>query len=222
MSTSYSSPFSGPQIRPITAFQYRDTSAPPPLPHVKRSAPAEPANPEVAMTEKALAELLAAARAEAAAAAEARLREEYELRAAAEAAKIATAVEQFGKESKAYYARVESEVVRLALSIAAKILHREAQVDPLLVAALVQVAVNQLKENSAVTIRVHRDAAARWRAYFAAAQQWARVTITEDADLDAGGCVLETELGTANFSLAAQLKEVEQGFFDLLAQKPRS
>jgi flagellar assembly protein FliH len=33
-------------------------------------------------------------------------------------------------------------------------------------------------------------------------------------------CVLETSLGSANFSINAQLKEVEQGFFDLLAQRP--
>jgi flagellar assembly protein FliH len=34
--------------------------------------------------------------------------------------------------------------------------------------------------------------------------------------------VLQTELGSANFSLDAQLKEVEQGFFDLLALRPAS
>jgi flagellar assembly protein FliH len=31
---------------------------------------------------------------------------------------------------------------------------------------------------------------------------------------------LETELGTTNFGLDTQLKEVEQGFFDLLALRP--
>ena len=33
-------------------------------------------------------------------------------------------------------------------------------------------------------------------------------------------CILETELGSANFGLDTQLKEVEQGFFDLLALRP--
>jgi flagellar assembly protein FliH len=32
--------------------------------------------------------------------------------------------------------------------------------------------------------------------------------------------MVETELGIANFGLDTQLKEVEQGFFDLLALKP--
>jgi flagellar assembly protein FliH len=44
--------------------------------------------------------------------------------------------------------------------------------------------------------------------------------VVEDGQIERGGCILETELGTANFSLDAQLKEVEQGFFDVLAQRP--
>jgi flagellar assembly protein FliH len=32
--------------------------------------------------------------------------------------------------------------------------------------------------------------------------------------------VLETEMGVTNFGLDTQLKEVEQGFFDLLALRP--
>ena len=45
-------------------------------------------------------------------------------------------------------------------------------------------------------------------------------TEVEDAELSEHDCLLETELGVANFGLDMQLKEVEQGFFDLLALKP--
>jgi flagellar assembly protein FliH len=34
--------------------------------------------------------------------------------------------------------------------------------------------------------------------------------------------VLETELGETEIGLEAQLKEIERGFFDLLAQRPDS
>jgi flagellar assembly protein FliH len=44
----------------------------------------------------------------------------------------------------------------------------------------------------------------------------------EDPQLTDQDCLLETELGTANFGLDSQLKEVEQGFFDLLALRPVS
>jgi flagellar assembly protein FliH len=33
-------------------------------------------------------------------------------------------------------------------------------------------------------------------------------------------CLLETELGVANFGLDTQLKEIEKGFFDLMALRP--
>ncbi len=211
-------------IAPVTSFQYRDLGAMPQMPRIKAPTTAEPElrpRAEIEMTRQELQTALAEARAEAARAAEARVRAEAQAQVEEERSRVTGALDCFERERKGYFARVESEVVRLALSIAAKILHREAQVDPMLVAALVQIAVNQLKENTAVSIRVHPGSAARWRTHFESAPQWASVTVVEDPELDGGDCMLETALGSANFSLAAQLKEVEQGFFDILAQTPR-
>lgn len=225
MSTLFSGPSVGRRTFPVEPFRYKEGGMVPSLPHVRNPEPADAATAapgQITLTEEALAERLAAARAEGAAAAELKLRAEFEARADAEAVRIIAALKNFEEEAKTYYAKVEGEVVRLALSIAAKILHREAQVDPMLVAALVQIAIEQLKENSAVRLRIRPEAEAQWRARLANTKQWARITITPDASLEPGGCLLETELGTANLSLDAQLKEVEQGFFDVLALKPRS
>ncbi len=211
-------------LPPVKSFQYREmASIPPALPRVKSVAP-EPEvrqQAEVEMSRTELQGLLAEAREEGAAAAELRMQGSVREQAEREAGRITSALDCFERERKGYFAKIEAEVVRLALSIAAKILHREAQVDPMLVGALVQIAVNQLKENTAVSVRVNPASAARWRTHFEAAPQWASVTVIEDAVLDVGDCMLETELGSANFSLAAQLKEVEQGFFDIIAQTPR-
>ena len=164
MSTLFSGPYVGRRALPVEPFRYKEGGMLPPLPHVRPPAPVSTPEPaKIWLTEEALADRIAAARADGAASTESRLRAEFEIRASAEAVCVAAAVEAFGREAKTYYTRVESEVVRLALSIAAKILHRESQVDPMLVAALVQMAVNQLKENSAVTIRVRPEAEARWR-----------------------------------------------------------
>ncbi len=161
------------------------------------------------------------ARAEAVAETERRLRAEYEARFAAEAAKIKEALELFQTERKNYFSRVEADVVQLALAIAAKILHREAQVDPLLVAALVRVAVDKLHDGSSVSVRISPANAAKWRIYLASPLNGSTIAIVEDAHLGPDDCILETDLGSANFSIDAQLKEVEQGFFDLLAQRPQ-
>jgi flagellar assembly protein FliH len=213
-----------PARMPVTSFEYREMAALPPVNRMRRPVelePEPPAQAEVQMSEAELQALLANTRAEASSAVEARLAGEQRAAAARDRDLVLAAIERFERESKGYYARVETEVVGLALSIAAKILHREAQVDPMLVAALVQIAVNQLKENTAVQVRVPMRAAVRWRAHFEGVQQRVRITVVEDETLEAGDCVLETELGSANFSLDSQLKEVEQGFFDILAQTPR-
>lgn len=211
---------------PVTSYMYRDMSAPAPAnskePRQDVQKPSQEKEQQAAQSAATLevGELLNRARAEAAAETEKRLRAEYEAKSAKDAAKISHALELFIDERKNYFTRVESEVVHLALAIAAKILHREAQVDPLLVAALVRVAVDKLHDGSTVSVRATPANAAKWREYLANPMNGSTIAIIEDAQLSPDDCILETDLGSANFSIDAQLKEVEQGFFDLLAQRP--
>jgi flagellar assembly protein FliH len=175
---------------------------------------------EVEMSEAEFAVRLVKERAEATAQIEQKLRDEYEQKLQAASYAITKALTHFTEERAAYFAHVESEIVQLSLSIAAKILHREAQVDPMLVATLVRMAVERMRDDSTVTVRVHPERVATWKRYFAIDPNMARVSVVEDAQLTDQDCVLETELGSANFGLNSQLKEIEQGFFDLLALRP--
>ena len=138
-----------------------------------------------------------------------------------ERATIAEALRLFGQKTNEYYARAEVEMVHLSLAIAAKILHREAQVDRMLVAALVKVALEKLQRGTAATVRVPPEEVADWNRYFEGGNSAdIRVEVTADPSVEAHNCILETELGTTQLGLDAQLKEIEQGFFDLLAQRP--
>lgn len=134
---------------------------------------------------------------------------------------IAHALRDFFHERDAYFHHVESEVVSLTLAIVRKILRRESQVDPLLLSALVRVALEKLAVSQTVRLRVHPSQIAAWRDYFS---QQADLPIAPellgDAALDQDQCRLETELGATDLSLETQLKEIEQGLFDLLAQRP--
>ena len=181
----------------------------------------EPKEPELSLTERAFTLRLAAERAAGYAEAEAKIRHELERRADDRDSRITERLSEFEEIQKQYFARVESEIVRLALAIAGKILHREAQVDPMLISAIVHLALGQLKEGSAATIRIRPEQSQRWNQHLATQSLDLAVRVIEDADLEQGDCILETELGTVNFSLDAQLKEIERGFFDLLAQKPQ-
>jgi flagellar assembly protein FliH len=176
----------------------------------------------VEISEDELGERIRRERTDAAQQTEQRLTQEFETKLQAARAPIAGAVEAFEAQRVEYFARVEAEVVKLALAIAAKILHREAQVDPMLVAALVRIAVEKMREGSRVTVRVSPGRSQQWRLYFASLSNAVHVEISEDPELSDHDCLLETELGVANFGLDTQLKEVEQGFFDLLALRPES
>ena len=210
---------------PIAALEYRDMAG-----HLVPDSEARPGNlaniaggrrrAEIDPAEGEMTERIARERAEATHQAEQRLRQEYESKLQAERAPIAAALAAFEVKRGEYFARVEAEVVQLSLAIAAKILHREAQVDPMLVAALVRMTIEKMHEGSSVTVRVGAGRSKRWKEYFAGQPSVAHVEVTEDAELSDHDCVLETELGSANFGLDTQLKEVEQGFFDLLALRP--
>jgi flagellar assembly protein FliH len=138
-----------------------------------------------------------------------------------ERAKVAQAIRDFAQKTGEYYSRAEVEMVHLSLAIAAKILHREAQVDRMLVAALVKVALEKLQHGTTASVRVRPEEVADWNRYFEGNTNGEiRVEVKPDSSVAAHNCILETELGTTELGLDVQLKEIEQGFFDLLAQRP--
>lgn len=152
---------------------------------------------------------------------EARMEWETELseRVREERAMIARVCEEFARERVKYFAGVEAEVVKLSLAIAARVLHREAQVDPLLLTAAVRVALEKVAEDSAVVLRVPAEDVERWRGVVAGESESA-VRLVGDEKLAAGECVLDTSVGRVELGVGAQLAEVERGFFDLLQQRP--
>jgi flagellar assembly protein FliH len=152
---------------------------------------------------------------------EARARAGHEQELGAERAAVAKALQDFAREREDYFCHVETEVVKLAIGIARKILHREVQVEPLLLAGVVRVALEKIAAGTSVRLRVHPDHVYAWHDFFAN-QQGLRTApeLLGDGTLGTGHCVLETALGATDLSLEAQLVEIERGFFDLLAQRP--
>jgi flagellar assembly protein FliH len=149
-------------------------------------------------------------------------RAEFDKKLASQQQGLVQAVRDFARERETYFQRVEAEVVGLAVAIARKILHREAQVDPLLLAGVVRVGLDNVAAGTHVRLRVQPDQIEAWKGFFS--QQPDLRTLPEligDATLGPGRCMLETDLGSTDLTLETQLKEIEQGFFDLLAQRPQ-
>jgi flagellar assembly protein FliH len=145
--------------------------------------------------------------------------EELDSRLALERARVSHACYAFAKERAGYFAEVEKEVVKLALAIAARVLHREATLDPLLLTATVRVALEKVSDSSATILRVPPAEAEGWQRMFAAGTKPV-VELVADESLDPGDCVLDTHVGQVELGVSAQLEEIERGFFDLLEQRP--
>jgi len=144
---------------------------------------------------------------------------ELEERIAKERALILRTCNEFAKERSSYFAAVEGEVVRLALAIATRVLHREAKLDPLLLAGVVRVALDKVAEESGAVLHVPEAQAEAWRAMLMAEGN-AAVKVTGEERMEATECVLETSIGRVELGVAVQLEEIEKGFFDLLQQRP--
>ncbi len=144
-------------------------------------------------------------------------KEELEERAIEERVRVVRVCEEFGMARSKYFAAVESEVVKLALAIAARVLHREAKMDPLLLTAAVRVALGKVAEESSTLLRVPTGDMEMWQGVFGSNDA---VQLVGDERMTAGECVLETSVGKVELGVRAQLEEIEKGFFDLLEQRP--
>jgi flagellar assembly protein FliH len=128
---------------------------------------------------------------------------------------LASLVESFQAERDRYLESVEPEVVKLALAIAARILRREAQMDPLLLTGAVRVALGQLSASTEVRLRVPAADLALWTEAIALLPNLpVKPTVAVGEALRLGECLLETRLGSVDLGLRAQLAEIERGFFD--------
>lgn len=143
--------------------------------------------------------------------------EELEERLAEERTRVLRACEAFERDRTKYFTAVEPEVVKLSLAIAARVLHREVRMDPLLLTATVRVALGKVAEGSATVLRVPASDVEMWRGVFGSNDA---VQLAGDERMTAGECVLETNVGKVELGVSAQLEEIEKGFFDLLEQRP--
>jgi flagellar assembly protein FliH len=186
-------------------------------------ASAPEAEPEPSIQLRAANEMTAQARLEGRNEGEARVRQGFEELAQQLRGAVGKAIADFAEERASYFQRVEAEVVQLSLAIARKILHREAQIDSMLLASLVRSALTEMNQSSQVTLHVEPSAVAQWQTYFAKhSQHRLAPQIVPNPSMTNSCCLIQSEVGTTEINIESQLTEIEHGFFDLLAEKPRA
>jgi len=122
---------------------------------------------------------------------------------------------RFQQERERYLHQVEQEVVRLALAVAARILRREAQMDPLLLTGAVRVALGQLSGSTQMALHVPPADIPLWQEAIALLPNLAlKPQLIGKEGMRLGDCMIETEMGSVDLGIRAQLAEIERGFFD--------
>lgn len=110
----------------------------------------------------------------------------------------------------------EKDLVKLAIAIARRVLHREVTVDPESVEGLIKVALEKLQSHDLCRVRVHPSHAPFIKNLFERLSNSHKIELIADASLRCGDVLFETEHGTLDASIESQLSEIERGFADRL------
>lgn len=106
----------------------------------------------------------------------------------------------------------ERDLVRLALEIAKRIVHREVTMDREIVLTLARVALGRLHDRARALVHLHPEdyayVAQRGDDAFGAG---VTVELIEDRSVARGGCLVSTEMGDIDARLEHQFAEVERG-----------
>ena len=182
-----------------------------------RDTPTTDPGVEAASDDRArrVAAMIEAAREDAAAEARREMQAQWELQQAGERARAERLTVEFARDRRRYFAAAETQVVKLALLIAERILAQPLRLDEAPLAATVRAALAQVQDDSSTALRVHPGQAELWRSVFA---EESRITVTEDTRLAVDDCVLETTMGQIALGIPAQMAEVRRGFEDLMTR----
>jgi flagellar assembly protein FliH len=113
----------------------------------------------------------------------------------------------------------EGDLLRLAVAISRRILHREISVDPEALSGLIMAALEKLKAHEVQRVRAHPDIETALRSSLEHLAAGRNVQIIADRSRQPGDLVFETERGSLDASIETQLQEIERGLADRLRSR---
>jgi flagellar assembly protein FliH len=108
------------------------------------------------------------------------------------------------------------DLVHLAVSIAARVIHREVAVDPDALAGLIQAAFLKLQSREINRVRMHPTLEALVRKLLEQAGAPKNLVLMPDPNLKPAEVFFETSQGILDASVETQLREIERGLIDKL------
>jgi flagellar assembly protein FliH len=172
----------------------------------------------IAVLERSLVETEAAAYARGRREAEAEAQQRFSTTMQNTAERLAQSVKQLADLRPRLCKEAEADLLRLALAIAQRILHRELSIDPTALQVLVKLSLDRLGRQEQIRVRVNPSLADPVRAILGKLSSHPP-DVAPDSALEAGGIVFETTRGQLDASIHSQLDEIERGLIDHLENR---
>jgi flagellar assembly protein FliH len=119
---------------------------------------------------------------------------------------------EVGRLREAIATRAERELVRLAIEIAKKVVHREVTIDNEIVMTLARIGISRMHNRVAATIHLHPDDFAYVTTHRHTLDAGHALELVEDRSIGRGGCLVQTEMGDVDTRIEQQFAEIERAF----------
>lgn len=141
--------------------------------------------------------------------------QELEERLTAERDRVAQVCAEFSGDRQRYFGTAETQVVKLALAVAERVLGRELSSDEIPMRAMVKAALTKIRDGSETVLRVRSAELQVWSEMLTDQP----VNVIADDRVGTGEVVLETGVGRVELGVEMQLAEIERGFRELMQRQ---
>jgi flagellar assembly protein FliH len=130
--------------------------------------------------------------------------------------RLSRSVEEILGQRRRFRREAEEDVVKLALAIGRRVLHRELSVDPEALLGVVKAALRRIEMREINRLRVHPHDVPLVRKHFEQAGRLERIEVHGDPALERGAVLFDTARGHLDASVETQLQEIQRGLSDLI------
>lgn len=108
--------------------------------------------------------------------------------------------------------RAERDLVKLAIEIAKKVVHREVTMDSEVALTLARVALTRIHNRAQAQIHLHPEDFSFVQKHLDRLPSGSSIELVEDRAVGRGGCLVETEMGDTDARIEQQFEELERSF----------
>ena len=128
--------------------------------------------------------------------------------------RFAATIQELAAQRRQLRRDAETDLVKLAIAIAHRVLRRELATDPDAMLGLVKAALEKLEGREIDRVRVHPADAEAVRQHLERLRTAGRFEVVPEARLERGAAVFETSRGSLDASVETQLDEIQRGLID--------